>query len=123
MTAKTEYSERPKTREVVAAPGGAIAYFRENIEEAQTTDAEGNTQTGYTADEYPVFIRSPLAIAKKRVNAKPSAWLAKAKEEFADRQAVEETAAAGTTEAMLLELAADHEERICMIELLNGEEE
>jgi len=123
MTAKTQYSERPKTREVVEAPGGAVAYFRENIEQTQTTDAEGNAQTVYTADEYPVYIRGPLATAKKRVNAKPSLWLAKAKEEFAARQAAEEAAQAGNTEELLMELAADHEERICMMELLNGEEE
>ena len=119
MKAKTYYAKKPTKTQVVEAPDGAIAYFRENIEKREAPGEEGGTC--YRCDEYSIFIRSPLAVAQARVAANPTAWAEKAKAEEAQREAEEAAASAEPTADLLLELAADHEERICMLELL-GEE-
>lgn len=119
MKAKTYYAKKPTKTQVVEAPDGAIAYFRENIEKCEAPGEEGGT--AYRCDEYFVYLRCPFAVAKARVTANPEAWLAKAKADEAQREAEGSAASAEPTADLLLELAAAHEERICMLELL-GEE-
>ena len=119
MKAKTYYTKKPTKTQVVEAPGGAIAYFRENIEACEAPGEEGGT--AYRCDEYFIFLKCPLAVATARVNSNKTAWKEKAIAEEARREAEEEAAAGGSAADLLMELAADHEERICMLELL-GEE-
>ena len=119
MKAKTIYKQRPEEVEVVEAPNGAIAYFRENIEEIPAPGEEGGT--AFQADEYATYIVGTFAVAQARVNAAPAAWKAKAKAEAARQEAEEEAASGEDAAELLLELAADHEERICILELLTEE--
>ena len=116
---KTYYKKRPLDVEVVEAPGGALAYFRENIKRIDAFGEESGY--AYEADEYSTFLQGSYEIAVERVNANPELFKLRAKEEEAKREAEEEAAAAEPTEMLLLEMAADHEERICMIEMMTGE--
>lgn len=119
MKAKTIYTQRPEEVEVVEAPNGAIAYFRENIEEIEAPGEEGGT--AYQADEYFTYIVGTFATAQARVTANPDAWRAKAKADEERRQAEEDAAGGEDAADLLMELAADHEERICVLELLTEE--
>lgn len=119
MKAKTYYAKKPTKTQVVEAPGGAIAYFRENIESCEAPGEEGGS--AWRCDEYSIFIGCPVEVATARVNTNKAAWKEKAMAEEARREAAEEEAASEPATSLLMELAADHEERICMLELL-GEE-
>lgn len=107
MKEKTFYSERPEEIQVEPVPGGSIAYLRENIEEVQT--AEGETQ--YSADEYSVASQHSPDRLLDRITKDFASWLEYAKEQ-------ETMVGEDDLDTLdLLELAADHEERICMLEL------
>ncbi len=120
MKAKTYYEKKPTKTKVVSAPDGAIAYFRENIEKCDAPGDEGGTC--YRCDEYFVYIQCTQAVAQQRVAANTAAWLAKAKADEDRREADEAAASEDSVETTLMELAADHEERICVMELLYEEE-
>lgn len=109
MGIKTRYTVRPESVQYMTVPDGTIVFFRENIKDGGHDPALGCDT--YVADEYSVLIHSGPAVAKSRVEANYEAWLAEAK-----RQAEKDTPPADM-DTMLLELAADHEERICMLEL------
>lgn len=119
MKAKTYYDSRPGKTKVVEAPDGCIAYFRENIESCEAPGEEGGT--AYRCDEYSLFMRCSATLARARISANSALWLEKAKAEEARREAEEEAASGEPVADLLMEMAADHEERICMLELL-GEE-
>ena len=119
MKAKTIYTQRPDEVEVVEAPNGAVAYFRENIEEIEAPGDEGGI--AYQAEEYSLYVSGAVSVIRGRITANPAPWFAKAKQEAAMRKAEEDAASAQDPAVLLLELAADHEERLCMIELF-GEE-
>lgn len=76
MKAKTYYVKKPTKTQVVEAPGGAIAFFRENIESCEAPGEEGGT--AYRCDEYSIFIACPVAVATARVTANRAAWKARA---------------------------------------------
>lgn len=107
MHQKTFYCSRPDAVAVAPIPGGAVAYLRENIEEVPAPD--GGTQ--YSADEYTVFSAHSEGNLLKKVTEDFDKWLGYAKEQEAldggdDLDNLD-----------LLEIAADHEERLCMLEL------
>lgn len=104
---KTYYSERPDPFHVEPVPDGSVVFLRENIEEVQ--DPEGGTR--YSADEYTVFSAHSEEKLLKKVTEDFDKWLGYAKEQEAldggdDLDNLD-----------LLEIAADHEERLCMLEL------
>ena len=115
MKAKTYYSKKPLKTEVVEAPGGAVAFFRENITKIEAFGEEGGT--AYEADEYSTFVHGSFTMAKNRVTANPGLFKARAKEEEAQREAEEEAASSVPTEDLLVEMAADHEYKLCLLEL------
>lgn len=119
MKHKTIYAQRPEEVDVVEAPNGAIAYFRENIEEIEAQGEDGGT--AFQADEYTTYIVGTYARIKDRVTANQDAWKAKAKAEAVRHEAEYEAASGEEAAELLLELAADHEERICVLELLTEE--
>ncbi|MBQ9663667.1 MAG: hypothetical protein IJV40_11005 [Oscillospiraceae bacterium] len=84
-------------------PFGSIAYLRENITEETTEDG-----VQYSADEYTVTSGLSFIALRRKVEADFAHWLSIAKE-----QEEEETEA----DIDLLEIAADHEERLCLLEL------
>lgn len=89
--------------EAVPLPFGSIAYLRENITEETTENG-----VEYSADEYTVTSGLSFNALKRKVEANFAKWLSFAKEQEEDE--IE-------ADIDLLEIAADHEERLCLLEL------
>ena len=103
---KTYYAVRPDRVQVDELPDGrSIAYLRENIEEIQ--DQDGGTM--FAADEYSTRAAMKPEKLKARIEKAFDTWLDWVKSLYEDEDEVEDPD--------LLEIAADHEERICMLEL------
>lgn len=106
---KTYYTTKPLSVDYEESPDGTVVFFRENISDGQYEPAMGGNV--YSADEYTIVIHGSVAVARKRVEANYEVWLEAAKEASTPSVPVPDAS------AMLLELAADHEERICLLEL------
>ena len=106
---KTYYTTKPLSIDYKEYHNGTIVFFRENISEGQydpVMDVEK-----YSADEYTVVLHCSAAVARKRVEDNLDMWFEAAKEASTPSVPLPDPS------AMLLELAADHEERICLLEL------
>ena len=73
---RVHYDTRPDAVEYISAPDGTWVYFRENI--SQSVNGDGSP---YIADEYCIKLKCKENVARARVGANPSAWLAKAQEQ------------------------------------------
>lgn len=103
MQVKTQYDSRPETIGFYPTDDGVTVRFRENIEEVINDE-----DSKWEADEYSLFLpKCNEALARKRVGKNEALFLAQAKENAQDVP----------VEPDVLELMADHEERICLLEL------
>ena len=106
---KTYFDNMPPSVQYAESSDGTVVYFRENIEEVES--AFQMLYGRYVADEYSVAIRCSTDIAKKRVEENYDSWLRHAKN---NERHMEPSVDRAT---ILMELAADHEERLCLLEL------
>lgn len=99
MQVKTYYDVRPDETSFYSVPDGTTVRLRENIEECED---------GWCADEYTVQLKHcPIETARRRINANRALFLAQAIEAAQDAPSAPDT----------MEIMADHEERICLLEL------
>lgn len=102
MQTKAYYDTQPEEIGYYPTEEGTTIRFRENV-----TEVEGPEGTMWEADEYSVFLKCGEETARMRVGKNAALFLAQAKEMAEDVPPIPD----------VLELMADHEERICMLEL------
>jgi len=112
MKDKTFYTALPSPVDYQEVPGGTIVFFRQNIKDAGADPVSGEAL--YQADEYSVVMLVPIAVAIKRIEVDYDLWLNRAMSDDADDGTDVDAA------TILMELAADHEERLCLLELEVG---
>lgn len=89
-------------------PGYVRARFYQNVK-ACSIEVTGGIFEGYEYDEYPLVMEARPGL-EDDIKANFAAYLAAAKKE-------NEVCEADDTEELLLEMATDHEARICAMEL------
>lgn len=105
---RVHYNVQPDPVSYSAAPDGTWVFFRENI-----TD-DGQTETGepqYSADEYCIKLGCSETVARNRITANMTVWLAKAKAQpTPEPTAAERIAALEAENSMLTECVLEMSE-------------